>query len=172
METCVMCGDPIPEGRQVCPKCERLAKSHLKESRVSRSYEDPKPYRELMAGVIQQAVDDWTDLCEMDLNSHNGVSFVEIRKSVKGILGEYLLELGIDPDLFLYKLGEIKMRVNTARNTLLRNFRPTEILSVKYAPEFVHFKCLKNGKKHEFIWTEGYGLYKKYEKEASNEREG
>jgi hypothetical protein len=23
VETCVACGDAIPEGRQVCPKCER-----------------------------------------------------------------------------------------------------------------------------------------------------
>lgn len=22
-ETCICCGKPIPEGRQVCPKCER-----------------------------------------------------------------------------------------------------------------------------------------------------
>ena len=23
METCVICGEPIPEGRMVCPKCEK-----------------------------------------------------------------------------------------------------------------------------------------------------
>ena len=23
METCVICGEPIPEGRQVCPNCEK-----------------------------------------------------------------------------------------------------------------------------------------------------
>lgn len=23
METCICCGAPIPEGRQVCPKCEK-----------------------------------------------------------------------------------------------------------------------------------------------------
>lgn len=23
METCICCGEPIPEGRMVCPKCEK-----------------------------------------------------------------------------------------------------------------------------------------------------
>ena len=24
-ETCICCGEPIPEGRQICPKCEKEA---------------------------------------------------------------------------------------------------------------------------------------------------
>ncbi len=28
METCICCGEPIPEGRQVCPKCEADGKTY------------------------------------------------------------------------------------------------------------------------------------------------
>ena len=27
METCICCGEPIPEGRQICPDCERKWKN-------------------------------------------------------------------------------------------------------------------------------------------------
>ena len=29
-ETCVICGEPVPEGRMVCPNCERKWKNEQK----------------------------------------------------------------------------------------------------------------------------------------------
>ena len=29
--TCICCGEPIPEGRQVCPECEKSKKDHIEE---------------------------------------------------------------------------------------------------------------------------------------------
>ena len=41
METCVICGEPIPEGRMVCPMCEMAAdegdaQNWLKEEEYGR----------------------------------------------------------------------------------------------------------------------------------------
>ena len=35
-EYCVMCGDEIPEGRQVCPSCEILIKGGDKNENMAR----------------------------------------------------------------------------------------------------------------------------------------
>ena len=29
--TCICCGEPIPEGRQVCPECEKSKKDHIEK---------------------------------------------------------------------------------------------------------------------------------------------
>lgn len=31
VDRCVCCGAIIPEGRQICPKCENVAKSNIQE---------------------------------------------------------------------------------------------------------------------------------------------
>lgn len=30
-ETCAICGEPVPEGRMVCPKCESIINNSIKK---------------------------------------------------------------------------------------------------------------------------------------------
>lgn len=41
---CVMCGDPIPEGRQVCPICEDEVQQRAFEELMAQSQEEDEAH--------------------------------------------------------------------------------------------------------------------------------
>lgn len=133
------------------------------------------PYRELMAGVVQQAVDDYIQLCEDDCQSEcaggGRISFAEIRQSVdNGIIAEYLLVLGIDREAFWEEMKKKKMRISTARNSLIRGVRPTEIKTIRYCGNYVYMKAKVKRAIREYVYTD-YGLFGKVERENENNAE-
>ena len=86
-----------------------------------------------------------------------------------GIIAEYLLVLGIDREAFWKEMKKKKMRISSARNSLIRAVRPTEIHIVRYCGDFVYMKAKVKRKINEYIYTEGYGLFQKVERGSNNE---
>ena len=51
VETCVCCGEIIPEGRQVCPKCERSAGPWIIDAGALLQEIDKIPFRTEQKGI-------------------------------------------------------------------------------------------------------------------------
>lgn len=41
-ERCICCGEPIPEGRQICPRCEEKAEQGKIKGRIVRPSPEPE----------------------------------------------------------------------------------------------------------------------------------
>lgn len=59
IERCVCCGEPVPEGRQVCPQCEQKAHDDMRERCVMCGAPIEEGYFcERCQKAIQEAVSD------------------------------------------------------------------------------------------------------------------
>ncbi len=104
MNTCIACGRYVPEGRQICPKCERTV-DELKDSGHRREF-DTGAVRDMASGKGRYDLIPWEAIHELALHCEAGALKYGERNCEKGIPISSLVDSAFR-HLSKYMQGEI-----------------------------------------------------------------